>query len=216
MDMAARALLGEKIPSSDGPEVSNVSVKVPQFSFMQLDGADTLLGVEMQSTGEVACTGENFHDALIKAMTAAGYRVPPKGGNILVTVGGSELKEQLIPLVEKLRLLDLHLHATEHTADFLTQRGIGKVTVLYKISEPDRKPNIAEYLANQQLDLVINIPSTLTLEKYADSLEDEYLIRRKAVELGVPVLTNVDTAEAYVDGLLWLKKHSPKAALHPS
>ena len=216
MDMAARALLGEKIPSSDGPEVSNVSVKVPQFSFMQLDGADTLLGVEMQSTGEVACTGENFHDALIKAMTAAGYRVPPKGGNILVTVGGSELKEQLIPLVEKLRLLDLHLHATEHTADFLTQRGIGKVTVLYKISEPDRKPNIAEYLANQQLDLVINIPSTLTLEKYADSLEDEYLIRRKAVELGVPVLTNVDTAEAYVDGLLWLRKHSPKAALHPS
>ena len=216
MNLAARALLGEKIPSFDGPKVSKVSVKVPQFSFMQLDGADTLLGVEMQSTGEVACSGENFHDALIRAMTAAGYRLPRKGGNILVTVGGSELKEQLFPLVEKLRLLDLHIHATEHTADFLNQRGVGKVTVLYKIGEPDRTPNIAEYLANQQLDLVINIPSTLTLEKYADTLEDEYMIRRKAVELGVPVLTNVETAEAYVDGLLWLRKHSPEVALDPS
>jgi carbamoyl-phosphate synthase large subunit len=207
MEIAASAILGNSIKPfvQQYRDLSRVGVKVPQFSFMQLEGADPHLGVEMQSTGEVACFGESFYDALIKAFVAAGYRLPKPDGNILITVGGPILKKRVLPLVEDLQKLGFNIFATEHTADFLIRNGFQGITVLHKIGEPNRKPNLQDYLVQGRLDLIINIPSTTVFEKYAKMLEDEYLIRRKAVELGVPVLTTFETARVFVQGLAWIK-----------
>ncbi len=207
LEVGAEAVLGSDI----GPYLNagripafKVGVKVPQFSFMQLDGADPLLGVEMQSTGEVACFGDNFFDAFCKALAASGYKIP-MDGNVLISVGGTELKRKTLNAVRKLAEMGYSIFATEHTAEFLTKHGLEKVTVLYKMMERERKPNISDYLAERKIDLIINIPSSLALEKFADMQEDDYKIRRKAVELGIPVLTNVENIEVFVKGLAWLR-----------
>ena len=191
-----------------------VGVKVPQFSFTQLEGADLILGVEMQSTGEVACFGKNFFDAISKAMISAGYHVPSPGGNILVTIGGQTIKKAILPLVHIMQRLGYNILSTEHTSDFLIKNGISNVTTIYKISEPDRKPNISDYLLNESLELIINIPQSSVIEKYADMLEDEYIIRRKSVELGVPVLTNIETVNVYIKSLEWMKFNNPTISHH--
>lgn len=191
-----------------------IGVKVPQFSFTQLDGADLILGVEMQSTGEVACFGRNFFDALSKAMISAGYKIPRKGGNILVTVGGQSMKKAILPLVDMLQNLGYNILSTEHTTEFLLENNIPNVTTVYKIAEPDRKPNISEYILNESLDLIINIPQSSAIEKYADMLEDEYIIRRRSVEMGVPVLTNIETANVFIKSLDWLRSNNTTVDYH--
>jgi carbamoyl-phosphate synthase large subunit len=197
--------MGEKIPlkGGDEPPPIAVGVKVPQFSFMQLEGADPVLGVEMQSTGEVACLGETFTDALYKALLAAGFKIPAKGGNILITVGGTELKKKILPIAKHFRSLEFNILATEHTAEFLREEGFNDVKVLYKVREPSRKPNIMDAIFNREVDLVINIPSSITLDKYAEMLKDEYIIRRKAVELGIPVVTTLEMAYALLKVVTW-------------
>ena len=176
---------------------------MPQFSFMQLEGADITLGVEMQSTGEAACFGSSFYDALAKGLTSVGYNLP-KSGAALVTVGGAQNRKKLISTIAKLRVLGFRILATEHTAEFLKGR-IGDVETVHKISEPARKPNISDLLYERTIDFIINIPSTSTLEKYVGMLEDEYQIRRKSLELGIPVLTTIELAESFVNTLEWLK-----------
>jgi carbamoyl-phosphate synthase large subunit len=206
LDIGAVAILGLSIKSdrkSTAPAF-RVGVKVPQFSFMQLEGADPILGVEMQSTGEVACFGENFFDAFCKALGASGYKIPTSG-NVLVSVGGTELKRKTLNAVRKLAEMGYGIFATEHTAEFLRKHGLEKVTILYKMMERERKPNISDYLAERKIDLIINIPSSLAVEKFADMQEDDYKIRRKAVELGIPVLTNVENIDVFVKGLAWLR-----------
>jgi len=207
LDVGAQAILGRGIESflkPSRPPAFKVGVKVPQFSFMQLEGADPLLGVEMQSTGEVACFGDNFFDAFCKALGASGYKIPMKG-NVLISVGGTELKRKTLTAVRKLAEMGYSINATEHTAEFLTKHGLENVTILYKMMERDRKPNISDYLAERKIDLIINIPSSLAAEKFAEMQEDDYKIRRKAVELGIPVLTNVENIDVFVKGLAWLR-----------
>jgi carbamoyl-phosphate synthase large subunit len=205
MKLASYALMGEKMPWREGdePPPIAVGVKVPQFSFMQLEGADPVLGVEMQSTGEVACLGETFTDALYKALLSAGFKIPAKGGNILITVGGTELKKKILPIAKHFRSLGFNILATEHTAEFLREEGFNDVKVLYKVREPSRKPNIMDAILNREVDLVINIPSSITLDKYAEMLKDEYIIRRKAVELGIPVVTTLEMAYALLKVVTW-------------
>ncbi|MHC1601248.1 MAG: ATP-binding protein, partial [Candidatus Nezhaarchaeales archaeon] len=211
MKLASHALMDEKIPwkGDDEPPPIAVGVKVPQFSFMQLEGADPVLGVEMQSTGEVACLGETFPEALYKALLAAGFKIPSSGGNILITVGGMELKKKILPLAKYFKALGFNIYATEHTAEFLMEEGFNDVKVLYKIREPSRKPNIMDVLLNREIDLVINIPSSITLDKYAEMLKDEYIIRRKAVELGIPVVTTLETAYALLKVVSWCMTSKP-------
>ncbi|HKW05025.1 MAG TPA: carbamoyl-phosphate synthase (glutamine-hydrolyzing) large subunit, partial [Nitrososphaerales archaeon] len=206
MDASADSIIGKSIEKylRTLPALFKVGVKVPQFSFMQLDGADPILGVEMQSTGEVACFGENFFDAYCKALGSSGFKIPATG-SVFVSVGGTELKRSVLNAVRKLSELGFYIFATEHTAEFLNKHGLSDVSVLYKISEKNRKPNISDYLADRKLDLIINIPSSMALEKFADMQEDEYKIRRKAVELGIPVLTNLENIEVFVKGLSWLR-----------
>ena len=217
ISLASSAVLGKKIPQIPDDhwrKVNQYGIKVPQFSFMQLEGADMILGVEMQSTGEAACFGISFYDALAKGLTSVGYSLPKKG-TVLITIGGEENKEKLLQTTASLKNLGFKILATEHTAEFLQEK-FGEVGVVYKISEPDRKPNIADLLFERKIDFIINIPSTSTLEKYVGMLYDEYQIRRKSLELGIPVLTTIELAESFVKTLEWLQKNeTTKKPLEP-
>ncbi|MPZ05529.1 MAG: carbamoyl-phosphate synthase large subunit [Nitrososphaeraceae archaeon] len=211
ISLAAQAMIGKKLPvdrSDSWLRKSGFGIKVPQFSFMQLEGADIVLGVEMQSTGEVACFGQSFHDALSKAYIAAGFNLPLRG-RVLITAGGPSNKERLLPLARKIGNMGYSIMATEHTADFMENFDIYPVERVYKISEPLRKPNISELLFKRQIDFIINIPSTATIERYVGMLDDEYQIRRKAVELGIPVLTTIESASTFINTLEWIRTHIP-------
>lgn len=213
--LAARAMTGHALPSEVKDlwlKTSGFGIKVPQFSFMQLEGADIVLGVEMQSTGEVACFGKSFYDALSKAYIAAGYSLPAKG-SALITVGGQRNKEKILPLVTKIASMGYDIHATEHTTEFISKNSKSvKLNLVFKISEPDRKPNISDLLFDRKIDFIINIPSTSTAEKYLGMLDDEYQIRRKAVEMGVPVLTTHEAASSFINTLEWVRKNTPTLA----
>jgi len=211
MYAASKPIMAKKIDTTHVEWKSDglFGVKVPQFSFTQLEGADLILGVEMQSTGEVACFGNSFFDALSKAMISAGYNIPRIGGNILITIGGEIMKRRILPLVDELKQLGYHILATEHTSEFLIKNNVKGVTTVYKISEPNLKPNIADYLFKGTLDLIINVPQSTTMEKYADMLEDEYMIRRRSVELGIPVLTNEETITVFIGSLKWMRNNEP-------
>lgn len=205
MKLSAPILLGkpmEPLPY-DEPPAPCIGVKTPQFSFMQVEGADPVLGVEMRSTGEVACLGENFFDAYLKSMMAAGFKIPMPGDSILITVGGDREKEEAVPLAKTLRSLGCSILATEHTAEHLIKAGVDGVTLVYKIRERDRKPNIADLLAEGKIHLVINVVSNRPSR--LDVLEDEYAIRRKAVELGVPVITTIEGAVMLTKALAWMR-----------
>jgi carbamoyl-phosphate synthase large subunit len=210
ISLASRAVLGKslpKIPKDHWMKINTYGIKVPQFSFMQLEGADIVLGVEMQSTGEAACFGDSFYDALSKALISVGYNLPEEG-TALITIGGEENKEKLLQTAASLKELGYNIMATEHTAEFLSEK-IGDVDIVYKISEPERKPNIADLLFERKIDFIINVPSTSTLEKYVGMLYDEYQIRRKSLEMGIPVLTTPEIAESFVKTLAWLQENEP-------
>ena len=199
IELATLAMLGKKLKDvgiRDLPPVRHVGVKVPQFSFMRLSGADPVLGVEMLSTGEVACFGESFTDALSKALLSADFKIPPAGGSILITVGGKELKKQIVPLARQLKQMGFRIYATQHTAEAIMDTGEKDIQVLYKVRETDKKPNIADYIREGKIDLVVNIPLISASEEQEDALRDEYTIRRLATEYNIPILTNLELASA--------------------
>jgi carbamoyl-phosphate synthase large subunit len=211
IELATLAMLNkkfEKLPTCDLPPISHVGVKVPQFSFMRLSGADPVLGVEMMSTGEVACLGENFEDAFSKAIQSAQFRIPPKGGSVLITIGGKEPKRRVVPIAKDLKKLGFKIYATKNTAKVLKESGLTGVTVLRKVKEIPAHPNILDFLQERKIDLVINTPSGRNLvinapkgrkkESVSDVLTDGYIIRRQAVEFNVPVITNLELALALV------------------
>ena len=206
---AARAMLGRPLEREGIAPLppGRWGVKVPQFSFLQLAGSDPLLGVEMQSTGEVACFGPTFSDALVKALVATGVRLVPPRGTAFVSVGGPRLKEELLPVARRLNALGLRLTATEDTGAFLAARGVPEVRILHKVSEPDRHPNVLELLDRGGIDLLLDVPASLTQEKLERMLEDEYVLRRRAIELGVPLFTSLESFSAYLDGVAWLEDH---------
>ncbi len=206
---AARAVLGRQVSRGGVAPLpfGRWGVKVPQFSFFQVEGADPLLGVEMQSTGEVACFGPTFADALVKALVATGVKLVPRGGRAFLSVGGPALKELLVPVARTLDRLDFHLYATEDTANLLRARGLSRVDTLYKIMEPEREPNLRTALENGELDLILNVPASFSQEKFERMLEDDYVLRRRSIELGIPLFTSMETFTAYVEGLSWLQDH---------
>jgi carbamoyl-phosphate synthase large subunit len=212
INIAARAMTGSNLLSQITKDLwlqrTDFGIKVPQFSFMQLEGADILLSVEMQSTGEVACFGNSFYDALSKAYVAAGYSLP-LSGSALITVGGQKNKEILLPLISLISSMGYNIMATEHTAEFMENNNFKDIKQVYKISEPNRKPNISDLLFERKIDFIINIPSTSTIERYVGMLYDEYLIRRKAVEMGIPVLTTMEAASSFIKTLEWLRTNTP-------
>ncbi|MEK7171562.1 MAG: carbamoyl-phosphate synthase (glutamine-hydrolyzing) large subunit [Patescibacteria group bacterium] len=172
-------------------DMEYVGVKTPQFSFSRLKGADPILGVEMASTGEVACFGNDMYEALLKALISVGFVLPEK--NICLTIGKIEDKADFLPSAKKLSEMGFNLFATEGTADFLAQNGV-KTTTLFK-ARSGKKPNLIDYLIGKKLDLVIDIPKT-----YAkDEITDGYLIRRRAIDSNIPLITNIQIARALVE-----------------
>ncbi len=210
IEQATLAMLGKKINIQLSPMqvAPHVGVKVPQFSFMRLSGADPVLGVEMLSTGEVACLGENFSDAFSKALQAAEVNIPPKDGAILISVGGDEeRKKRVVPIAKAFADMNFRIYATAHTADVLNASGVN-TTILYKVKDAQADPNILDYLQGHKIDLVINVPVANRQTTYSDILTDGYIIRRQAVEFNVPVITNLQLAEALVEVL---KKNNQKS-----
>ncbi len=195
MELAADTILGKNIV--DGEAVAKkYCVKSPQFSFMRLEGADPVTGVEMVSTGEVACFGNNFEEAFLKAIIAGGMKIPKQGESILLSVSGDK-KGRIIETAKKLMMCGFKIYATEHTAETLSNNKIN-CKKLYKVSE-NKKPNILDFLINKELSLVINIPDFS--ETNQQSIIDEYLIRRKAVEFAIPVITNLELSTTLANAL---------------
>ncbi len=193
MELAADAIVGKKI--ADGEAVAKkYCVKSPQFSFMRLEGADPVTGVEMVSTGEVACFGNSFEEAFLKSLIAAGMKIPKRGESILISVSD---KDKIIQSSRKLLTNGFRIYATAHTAEALIANNI-KCETLYKVSE-NKKPNILDFLINKELSLVINIPNPG--EMITQALIDEYVIRRKAVEFGIPVITNLELVNTLANAL---------------
>ena len=203
MRLAAEVIMGNEIPDKlmKVPYGKYYSIKTPMFSFMRLDKADPILGVEMASTGEVACIDSEFFGALIKSLEAAELNIPINGGNILISVGGDELKKQIIPLARKLKELGFSIFATEDTKKALIKNNIDAVR-LYKVHEYGMEPNILNCLQEGKIDMVINIPLPTTMEeKFKQIMEDEYTIRRMAVDYNIPVITNLELANAIVNAI---------------
>ncbi len=204
-EIATKAVLGiladgrgEATDAAEG--IGYVGVKSSQFSFIRLKGADPLTMVEMASTGEVACLGSATYDAFLKAIIAAGFRLPEK--NILISVGGDEQKYKFLPYAKGLSRLGFNIFATQHTSIFLDRNGV-KATLLHKVSE-NKSPNILEYLSGNngnKLELVINIPAAFTKEE----LDDEYVIRRKAADYGIPLITNLQLARLLAEAMTAVK-----------
>jgi carbamoyl-phosphate synthase large subunit len=207
--LAVPVLLGSKLDPRRPSEPSYFSVKVPQFSFVRLHGADPVSGVEMMSTGEVACLGRSFSDAFAKALQATEILLPSKGG-VLMTVRGRELRNRIVPLSIALASLGYEIYATEHTALTLHEAGLRKVTALHKISESSSKPNILDYLLDGTICLVINIPTNSDGALDQKILADEYAIRRLAVEHNIPVVTTIELASAVVEALQYLRFQKPE------
>ena len=208
IELATLAMLDKKfdqaLKTCELPPMRHVGVKVPQFSFMRLSGADPVLGVEMLSTGEVACLGENFADAFSKALQSAEFRMPPVGGSVLITVGGEEPKRRAVSLARAFVEMGFQIYATKHTAEVLQAEGVS-VTALHKIKEADANPNILDFLQDRKIDLVINVPVPNKRTSYTEVLTDGYIIRRQAVEFNVPVITNLELASTLVNVL---KQHN--------
>ena len=210
MRLAAEVFMGKPIPKSlmDKEQQEYAAVKAPVFSFMRLDNANPILGVEMASTGEVACFGDSFPEALLKALEATGMSVPIHGGNVLISVGGEELKKKILPIAKKLRDMDFTIFATEDTAISLKENGIFTVK-LYKVRETGKEPNIMSCLQNAAIDLVINIPIPSTAQdKFRKVMEDEYKIRRMAVDYNIPVIINLQLANALVNAIEYIRHKS--------
>jgi carbamoyl-phosphate synthase large subunit len=195
--LATQALLG-RAPTDkryQTLDLDHVGVKAAQFSFSRLEGADPRLGVEMASTGEVACFGSTAGQALLLSLLAVGFRLPHAGGNVLLTVGRLEDKLDMLAAAETLHRAGYALCATRNTHEFLQSRGIPSI-LLHKISEP-RSPNIREYLEQRRIDLVIDIPTS----EARGGQTDGYHIRRIATDRNIPLITNVQLAKRLVEAI---------------
>ena len=193
IETATRVTMGYPVPRVNGSiyDVDYVGVKAPQFSFTRLEGADPTLGVEMSSTGEVACLGHDFEEAFLKALLSVGYHLPVR--NILLSTGPVEAKAAFLGSTRILKDLRVNLYATEGTADFLRTNNI-ETTLLHWPLEK-KSPNTMEYLSQGRIDLVINIPKNYQEKE----LTNDYIIRRQAVDFGIPLITTIQLAQRFVE-----------------
>jgi carbamoyl-phosphate synthase large subunit len=195
IDVAVAVMMGRPVPVQNGSatDLEYVGVKAPQFSFTRLEGADPVLGVEMASTGEVGCLGDDFEEAFLKALLSVGFKLPIR--NVLVSTGPIEQKAAFLESARTLRALGVNLYATHGSAAFLRANGIDS-TELYWPDEP-QSPNTLDILSTRQVDLVINIPKHTGEEELAN----DYVIRRKAADFGIPLITNIQLANRLVEAI---------------
>jgi len=195
IDIATKLIMGEKVARIDKSsfDVDYVGVKASQFSFTRLRGSDPVVGVEMSSTGEVACLGDDFNEAFLKSLFSTGFKIPRKG--ILLSTGVMKSKAEFIEELRALTKLGVTFYGTKGTADFYKNSGIDVVELHRPFDKEE--PSILTYLAEGKIDLVINIPKTT--EK--NELDSDYIVRRKAIDLNIPLITNIQFAKRYVKAL---------------
>lgn len=192
IDMATRIMLGKRVekPAKSLFDLDYVGIKASQFSFNRLQNADPVLGVDMASTGEVGCLGEDTQCAILKAMLSVGYRIPQK--NILLSTGDAKQKADMLSAARLLQQKGYSLFATGGTSRYLSENGIDNTLVYW----PDEKqePQALGLLHRKEIDMVVNIPKDLSVGE----LDNGYQIRRAAVDLNIPLLTNARLASAFI------------------
>lgn len=217
IDTATRIMLGAEYTPADKSEfdIDRIGVKASQFSFARLQNADPVLGVDMSSTGEVGCLGDDFNEALLNSLIATGYRVPKSGGGILISSGPAKDKVELLDPARCLAEKGYKVYATEGTARFLSENNIdvtpvswpdeeqsndkGELGYLQQLAQErdyGKKPiPVMELIAGHKLDLIVNVPKNRTKRE----LTNGYKIRRAAIDHNVPLMTNVRLAKAFID-----------------
>jgi len=189
IDLATRIIMNRPVNKIDASvfELDYVGVKAPQFSFTRLDGADPILGVEMSSTGEVGCIGDDFEDALLKSMISVGLRLPIR--RVLLSTGPLEHKAAFLASTRVLKDSGVEFYGTRGTASFMGESGIPVTPVHWPLE--GKSPDAVELIRKGEVDLVINIPKDASEEE----LLNDYQIRRAAVDHGVPLITNLQLAQ---------------------
>jgi len=193
IDLATKVMLGIPVerPSKNLFDLDYVGIKASQFSFNRLQKADPVLGVDMSSTGEVGCIGEDTSTTLLKSMLSVGYRIPQK--NILLSTGTAKQKAEMLDAARLLKQHGYNLYATGGTSRYLKEQGIDN-TMVYWPSDEGQHPQALEMLHNHEIDMVVNIPKDLTTHE----LTNGYKIRRAAIDLNVPLITNSRLASAFI------------------
>lgn len=192
IDTATKVMLGVKVdkPGKSAFDLDYVGIKASQFSFSRLQGADPVLGVDMSSTGEVGCIGDDTAEAILKAMLSVGYSIPRKG--VLISSGTARQKVDLLEPARLLHRKGYAIYATEGTMHFLNENGIPAVCVY--MPDDNRRPQILDLLHRKEIDLVVNIPKNLTPKE----LSNGYKIRRASIDLNIPLITNTRLASAFI------------------
>ena len=194
IELATRVMLGLPVekPNKNLFDLDYVGIKASQFSFNRLQKADPVLGVDMSSTGEVGCLGDDTNQALLKSMLSVGHRIPEK--SILLSTGGAKQKAEMLDAARQLRNHGYTLYATSGTSKYLTENGIEN-TLVYWPSEEGKHPQALDMLHEHKIDMVVNIPKDLTVSE----LSNGYKIRRAAIDLNVPLITNSRLASAFIN-----------------
>ena len=198
IDLATKVMLGLPVekPSKNLFDLDYVGIKASQFSFNRLQKADPVLGVDMASTGEVGCIGDNTDTALLKAMLSVGHRIPKK--TVLLSTGGAKQKAEMLDAARMLVKHGYELYATDGTSKYLTENGVENTRALWPSEEEGAAGNVPsalDLLHNHQIDMVVNIPKDLTTHE----LTNGYKIRRAAIDLNVPLITNARLAAAFIE-----------------
>ncbi|RMF55741.1 MAG: carbamoyl-phosphate synthase (glutamine-hydrolyzing) large subunit [Calditrichaeota bacterium] len=192
---ATRAIMDEPLDDLNISylNLDYVGVKAPQFSYTRLEGADPTLGVEMNSTGEVGCLGDDFEEAFLKAMLSVGYRLNVT--SVLLSTGPLEDKAKFISAARQLQRMGIKIYATRGSAEFMGQYNIQAEVLHWPLDK--KQPNVVDYLNSGAIDLVINIPKNFQEEE----LTNDYIIRRKAVDMGIPLITELQLAQRFVESI---------------
>ena len=199
IDLATKIMLGANVekPQKNLFDLDYVGIKASQFSFNRLQKADPVLGVDMSSTGEVGCLGDDTNQALLKSMLSVGHRIPQH--SVLLSTGGAKQKAEMLDAAKKLKAHGYELYATGGTSQYLRDNGIANTTV-YWPSEEGKEPQALSLLHEKKIDMVVNIPKDLSPRE----LTNGYKIRRAAIDLNVPLITNSRLASAFISAFCTL------------
>jgi carbamoyl-phosphate synthase large subunit len=196
-------------PDKSEFDIDRIGVKASQFSFARLQNADPVLGVDMSSTGEVGCLGDDLNEAMLNALIATGYRLPKQGGSILISSGGAMGKVSLLEPAKELLRKGYKVYATGGTAKFFNENGVEATPVAWpdeNVLDGSAVKNVMDMIAAHQFDLIINVPKNHTKRE----LTNGYRIRRGAIDHNIPLMTNVRLAKAYIEAFTALSEDDIK------
>ena len=201
IELATRIMLNLPVeqPHKSAFDLDYVGVKASQFSFSRLQKTDPVLGVEMSSTGEVGCIGEDYYEAILKAMISVGYSIPRK--NVLLSTGDARSKVEMLQPAQLLQEKGYTIYATKGSARFLEEHGV-HAQVLGWPDQRDNTPNTLDYIRDKKIDLIVNVPKNLS----KDELNNDYTIRRSAIDFNIPLITNARLANAFITAFCRLEK----------